>query len=109
MISNKEYSESVGIAHRKKYAQFFTPEIISDFMAQWILASPYKCSEVLDPAFGLGVFCNSLLKINTDEELRDKILEEVIQKLFIYKWEWLYFEYMLILPSIVTFPYIYAQ
>ena len=79
MISNQEYSESVGIAHRKKYAQFFTPEIISDFMAQWILASPYKCSEVLDPAFGLGVFCNSLLKINTDihvtgYDIDDKVL-----------------------------------
>lgn len=79
MISNKEYSESVGIAHRKKYAQFFTPEIISDFMAQWILASTHKCSEVLDPAFGLGVFCNSLLKINTDihitgYDIDDKVL-----------------------------------
>ena len=42
-------------------------------------------------------------------EFRDKILEKVIQKLFIYKWEWLYFEYMLIQPSIITFPYIYAQ
>lgn len=79
MISTKEYSERVGIAHRKKYAQFFTPEIISDFMANWILANTFKCTRVLDPAFGLGVFCHSLLKINkelqvTGYDIDDKIL-----------------------------------
>ena len=79
MISTKEYSERVGIAHRKKYAQFFTPEIISDFMANWILANTFKCTRVLDPAFGLGVFCHFFLKINkelqvTGYDIDDKIL-----------------------------------
>lgn len=80
MISNKEYSESVGFAHRKKFAQFFTPEIIADFMANWILANPDRCTKILDPAFGLGVFCNSLLKINKDiqvtgYDIDDKVLD----------------------------------
>lgn len=79
MISNKEYSENVGIAHRKKYAQFFTPEEISDFMASWVLYNSHKCADILDPAFGLGVFCHSLLKINKDikvtgYDIDDKVL-----------------------------------
>ena len=79
MITNKEYSESVGFEHRKKYAQFFTPENISDFMADWILANPHKISNVLDPAFGLGAFCHSLLKKNkyikvTGYDIDDKVL-----------------------------------
>jgi len=79
MISNKEYSENVGIAHRKKYAQFFTPEEIADFMAHWVLYDSHKCVEILDPAFGLGVFCRSLLKIRQDikvtgYDIDDKVL-----------------------------------
>lgn len=79
MISNKEYSEKVGIAHRKKYAQFFTPEEISDFMASWVLFNSHKCADILDPAFGLGVFCRSLLKISQDikvtgYDVDDKVL-----------------------------------
>lgn len=79
MISNKEYSENVGIAHRKKYAQFFTPEEISDFMASWVLFNSHKCADILDPAFGLGILCHSLLKINKDikvtgYDIDDKVL-----------------------------------
>lgn len=36
MIEN-EYIKRIKLEHRKKYAQFFTPEGISDFMASWIL------------------------------------------------------------------------
>lgn len=79
MISNKEYSEKVGLAHRKKFAQFFTPEDIADFMAKWILSSCHEYADILDPAFGLGVFCRSLLKINktikvTGYDIDDEIL-----------------------------------
>lgn len=80
MITEKEYSERVGNLHRKKYAQFFTPDIISDFMANWIVTQPQEQIEVLDPAFGLGVFCRSLLKLNsnikvTGYDIDDKILK----------------------------------
>ena len=32
-----DYSKSVSIEHRKKFAQFFTPFPIADLMAKWIL------------------------------------------------------------------------
>lgn len=62
MISEKEYSAKVGLEHRKKYAQFFTPEFISDFMTDWILQDNPTCCKILEPAFGLGIFSRSMLK-----------------------------------------------
>lgn len=63
MITENQYAQLVGIEHRKKFAQFFTPEIISDFMAEWVLRG-MKGSKVLEPAFGLGVFSRSMNRIN---------------------------------------------
>lgn len=62
MITEKEYSAKVGLEHRKKYAQFFTPEFISDFMTDWIFHENPTCCKILEPAFGLGVFSRSILK-----------------------------------------------
>lgn len=78
MISNKEYSEKVGLAHRKKYAQFFTPEDISDFMAKWILSSNKCYADILDPAFGLGIFCRSLMKINKRIKVTGYDIDDII-------------------------------
>lgn len=64
MITEKEYINKVSIEHRKKYAQFFTPELISDFMASWVVGSRKEKLDILEPAFGLGVFCRSLYKLN---------------------------------------------
>ena len=64
MITEKEYVNKISIDHRKKYAQFFTPEQISDFMASWVVGSKKGMLEILDPAFGLGVFSRSLYKLN---------------------------------------------
>lgn len=64
MITEKEYINKVSIDHRKKYAQFFTPELISDFMASWIIGGKKGKLEILEPAFGLGVFSRSLYKLN---------------------------------------------
>ena len=52
----------VGLEHRKKFAQFFTPEPIADFMARWVLEGRKK-ADVLEPAFGLGVFTCSMRKL----------------------------------------------
>ena len=62
MISEKEYSDKVGLEHRKKYAQFFTPEFISDFMVKWIFQDNHTNCKILEPAFGLGIFSRSMLK-----------------------------------------------
>ena len=49
------YLERVGLAHRKKFAQFFTPKFITEFMLNWILAGSTH-THIFDPAFGLGAF-----------------------------------------------------
>ncbi len=64
MITEKEYIKKISIAHRKKFAQFFTPEQISDFMASWVIADKKRKIDILEPAFGLGVFSRSLYKLN---------------------------------------------
>ncbi len=50
-----EYTEAVGLDHRKHFAQFFTPPPIARFMVEWALAGSSRAS-VHDPAFGLGSF-----------------------------------------------------
>lgn len=64
MITEIEYIKKISIEHRKKYAQFFTPELISDFMALWVLGGKKKKMVILEPAFGLGIFSRSLYKLN---------------------------------------------
>ncbi len=63
MITEKEYTQKTSLAHRKKYAQFFTPCQIADFMAQWILGKRRTSVSILEPAFGLGIFTRSLSKL----------------------------------------------
>lgn len=59
----KDYSQFVSLEHRKKFAQFFTPFPIAQFMAKWITGNK-KLETVLDPAFGLGVFARAIRQIN---------------------------------------------
>lgn len=56
-----DYSKSISIEHRKKFAQFFTPFSIADLMAKWILGNK-ELKTVLEPAFGLGIFSRAILK-----------------------------------------------
>lgn len=49
----QEYKRRVSPEHRKKYAQFFTPEPVARVMAQWLSENP-KLRTILDPSFGLG-------------------------------------------------------
>ena len=49
-----DYTESVDIAHRKKFGQFFTHPSVARFMTRWISKS--ASDQVFDPAFGLGIF-----------------------------------------------------
>ena len=80
MILEKTYSEKVGISHRKKYAQFFTPEEVAKVMIDWVLKNKLL-KKVLEPAFGLGVFSRLLLEENPNIEIKGfdvdpKIFEE---------------------------------
>jgi len=59
-MTEKEYIESVNQEHRKKFAQFFTPPIIAEKMVNWLLGNN-NLKNVLEPAFGLGIFSKILL------------------------------------------------
>ena len=59
-MHESEYIKKTPISHRKNYGQFFTPLPISRLMAQWVLKD--KPSTILDPAFGLGVFYDEIIK-----------------------------------------------
>ena len=48
------YLEQVGLEHRKRFGQFFTPPVVAGFMVQWALGS--DDTSLYDPAFGLGAF-----------------------------------------------------
>lgn len=59
----KEYAQTVSLEHRKKFAQFFTPYVVAEFMTEWILGNK-QLKTVLDPAFGLGIFARAIREID---------------------------------------------
>lgn len=57
----KGYIAQTSLEHRKNFGQFYTLDKIAEFMLKWVL----QCnpSSVYDPAFGMGVFFDQLIKI----------------------------------------------
>lgn len=55
---SETYHLKHNIQYRKDLGQFFTPQIISDLMAEWIIKDHPKT--ILDPAFGMGIFYFSI-------------------------------------------------
>ena len=78
MITEKEYIKIVPLEHRKKFAQFFTPEHISDFMANWVLNGRKGKLDILEPAIGLGIFSRSLHKQNPRIQVVGYDIDETI-------------------------------
>ncbi|MDR1483852.1 MAG: N-6 DNA methylase [Planctomycetaceae bacterium] len=68
----QSYTAIVSLAHRKKFAQFFTPFPIADLMTKWLLGNE-NLQTVLEPALGLGIFSRLLLSKN--EKLNIKAFE----------------------------------
>lgn len=64
MTLEQKYIASTSLDHRKRYAQFFTPEKIAEFMCQWVLQGKQK-TRVLEPAYGLGIFSRILAQNST--------------------------------------------
>lgn len=64
MTPEQKYIASTPLVHRKKYAQFFTPQKIAEFMCHWILQGKKK-THVLEPAYGLGIFSRVLAQYST--------------------------------------------
>ena len=54
LLIMSDYLQMVGEEHQKRFGQFFTPDAVAAFMADWVLDS--EANEVFDPAFGLGAF-----------------------------------------------------
>jgi len=78
------YSKQVSLAHRKKFAQFFTPDSIAELMTRWLLGNE-SLQTVLEPAFGLGIFSRFLLSKKNDVQIRgfevdSLIFEKAIQE-----------------------------
>lgn len=72
-----DYAQNISIEHRKKFAQFFTPFPIAQFMSKWILGNK-KLKTVLDPAFGLGVFARAIRQANTNCKITGFDIDENI-------------------------------
>ncbi len=54
------YSQNAPKAHRRRFAQFFTPPAIASLMADWVAEkTPMR---VLDPALGTGILTRAVLK-----------------------------------------------
>jgi len=73
----KEYAQTVSLEHRKKFAQFFTPFVVAEFMSKWILGNK-ELKTVLDPAFGLGIFARAIREKNADCFIKGFEIDETI-------------------------------
>ena len=67
-MRESEYIKNTPISHRKEYGQFFTPPAVSRLMMQWVLKN--KPSTILDPAFGLGVFYDEVIKSDPKRQIK---------------------------------------
>ncbi|MDO4163472.1 MAG: class I SAM-dependent methyltransferase [Bacteroides sp.] len=80
-----KYSAAVSLEHRKKFAQFFTPQDIAEIMSLWLLGNQ-RLHLVLDPAFGLGIFPRVLRSMKSDIEVKgydiDPVIIEEAKKIF---------------------------
>jgi len=85
-IIELDYSKQVSLEHRKKFAQFFTPLSIAELMAKWLLGNE-NLKDILEPAFGLGVFSRVILAKKNDVQITgfevDKLIYEKAKKEFL--------------------------
>ena len=71
------YSKTISLEHREKFAQFFTPYSIAELMARWLLGNK-KLYDILEPAFGLGIFSRILLAKKNDIQIKGFEIDNVI-------------------------------
>lgn len=72
-----DYSKAVSLEHRKKFAQFFTPYSIAELMVKWLLGNE-NLQDVLEPAFGLGIFSRILLAKKNDVQIKAFEIDDTI-------------------------------
>ena len=66
-MHESKYILETQIDYRKKFGQYFTPPKVARIMAEWVMKD--KPQTILDPAFGLGVFYDEIIKINYSSEV----------------------------------------
>lgn len=88
------YTSNESLEHRKKSAQFFTPEEIAKIMCLWLLKN-ISLKNVLEPAFGLGVFTRQILAMKNDVKVDVLILTPLSLNMQIS-----YFQEMKMFPSL---------
>ena len=81
----KEYAQTISLEHRKKFAQFFTPEQIATFMTNWLLNGKMGTLNILEPAIGLGIFTRTMLKTNPLINVIGYDIDETIFKITTYQ------------------------
>ena len=74
-----QYTATVSLEHRKRFAQFFTPQNIAEIMCLW-LSGNQNLRSVLDPAFGLGIFSRVLLSMKRDIKITGYDIDPTIIK-----------------------------
>lgn len=68
LMLESKYIDETTLNHRKDFGQFFTPPPIARLMAKWIMKDSPET--ILDPAFGLGVFYDEVIKIPSRNQVR---------------------------------------
>lgn len=67
-MRESEYIKHTPISYRKDYGQFFTPSSVARLMVQWVLKD--NPVNILDPAFGLGIFYDEVIKTKIGQKIR---------------------------------------
>jgi adenine-specific DNA-methyltransferase len=57
------YRGLVGLEHRQRFGQYFSPEAVASFMCRWAIGN--KPRVLCDPAFGLGAFHAGALSLGS--------------------------------------------
>lgn len=76
----KQYTDSVGLYHRRVHGQFFTPLDVAAFMCRWVMAHGPK--EVYDPSFGLGAFFKAAQTVDSRVTFRASEIDSRILEFF---------------------------
>lgn len=79
MLAEEKYIQEVDICHRKKFAQFFTPLPIAQFMVDWIFKKS-NIKTLLEPAFGLGIFSRLALEKDKNIKIKGFDVDETIYR-----------------------------
>lgn len=68
LMLESKYILETPISYRRDFGQFFTPSLVARLMVRWVMKDCPKT--ILDPAFGLGVFYDEMVRIDTCQRVQ---------------------------------------